>query len=148
MGKFGILIAGMAAAACFAGCTIIRELPADERKEQPQGPEFELCRTQIKAFMRNDAGTFVANVPDEARRTFNEKFFEASRKSVIESMGEPISFQYVTALKLTDNITPHIWKIRFKRVNRKGAEFTSELLFKIVIGMLKDKPVMISFQFL
>lgn len=148
MGRTGVLFTILAAAVWLAGCTVIRELPAEARREQPQGAEFDLCRAQLKAFMSNDAKTFVSNVPEEARRTFNEKYFAASRKSVIESMGEPISFQYVTALELA-TFTPHIWKIRFKRVNaRTGKEFTSELLFKILVGKLDGKPVMISFQFL
>lgn len=148
MKRLGILTAFLLAVVGLTGCTIIREVPSEVRKEQPQGAEFDLCRTLIKAFMKDDAATFVKYIPEEARRTFGVRQFETTRKSVIESMGEPISFQYVTALELTENITPHIWKIRFKRVNRKGEEFTSELLFKIVVGKLKDEPVMISFQFL
>ncbi|MCI5779209.1 MAG: hypothetical protein MR051_05270 [Lentisphaeria bacterium] len=148
MRKSRVLIAALTAAGLLTGCTVIRELPADERRNEPQGAEYELCRTLLKAFIRNDAREFLAHVPPEAREQFNEKSFAATRNSVLESMGEPISFQYVTALELT-TFTPHIWKIRFKRVDLKtDKEFTSELLFRILVGKLDGKPVLISFQFL
>ena len=149
MRKLGVLVAILLTVGGLTGCTIIREVSSAERQKQPQGAEFDLCRTLIKAFMKNDAATFVKHVPDEARRTFGIREFERTRRNVVESVGEPIAFEYVTELKLTENITPYIWKIRFRRVNeKKGEEFTSEILFKIVIGKPDKKPVMLSFQFL
>ena len=148
MKKWRILAASLAAAGLLTGCSSIRELPAEARAGEPQGAEYDLCRTLLMAFLDNDAETFLANVPAEARERFNETAFQTTRKSVIESMGEPISFQYVTALELA-TFTPHIWKIRFKRTDeRSGKEFTSELLFRILVGRMDGKPVLISFQFL
>lgn len=143
-----ILAAAFAAAGMLSGCTTIQELPREVRQEEPQGAEFDLCRTLLMAFLKNDAKTFLAHVSPEAREKFNEKGFAAGREAVIKSMGEPISFQYVTKLELT-TFTPHIWKIRFRRTDqRTGKEFTSELLFRILVGTLDRKPVLISFQFL
>ena len=98
------LLAGMlAGSVVLTGCaTAVRELPAEVRKSEPQGAEYEFCRQLVIAFMKNDAKAFLARIPEEARSKFNEKQFAASRKSVLESMGEPISFQYVTALELDD----------------------------------------------
>ena len=144
------LIAGLlAGSALLTGCaTGIRELPAEVRKTEPQGEEYEFCRKLVIAFLRNDAKTFLAQIPEEARQKFNEKQFAASRKSILESMGTPISFQYVTALELTA-FTPHIWKIRFQRTDaRNGKKFTSEALFRIITGKINGKPVLIGFQFL
>ena len=140
------LIAAFVGAVC--GCAGIRELPAEVRKTEPQGEEYEFCRKLVIAFLRNDAKTFLAQIPEEARQKFNEKQFDASRKSILESMGTPISFQYVTALELTA-FTPHIWKIRFQRTDaRNGKKFTSEALFRIITGKINGKPVLIGFQFL
>lgn len=148
MKRFRILAAILAAAGVLTGCTTIRELPAEARAAEPRGAEYDLCRTLLTAFLKNDAKTFLAHIPADARERFNETAFNTTRKSVIESMGEPISFQYVTALELTA-FTPHIWKIRFKRADaRSGKEFTSELLFRIVVGTVDQKPTVISFQFL
>ena len=138
-----IMLAGM-----LTGCASIQELPREVRQNEPQGAEFDLCRTLLMAFLKNDAKTFLAHVSPEAREKFNEKGFAEGRKAIIESMGEPISFQYVTRLELA-TFTPHIWKIRFRRTDqRTGKEFTSELLFRILVGTLDQKPVLISFQFL
>ena len=148
MKKWRILAASLAAAGMLSGCTTIRELPREARQNEPQGAEYDLCRTLLMAFLRNDAKTFVAHISPESREKFNEKSFAASRKAITDSMGEPISFQYVTALELTA-FTPHVWKIRFRRTDeRSGREFTSELLFRILVGTLDGKPVVISFQFL
>ena len=144
------LLAGMlAATAVLPGCvTGVRELPAEARKTEPQGAEYEFCRRLVIAFMKNDAKTFLSGMPEEARQKFNEKQFAASRKSILDSMGEPISFQYVTALELTA-FTPHIWKIRFQRTDpRNGKKFTSEALFRIITGKINGEPVLIGFQFL
>ena len=148
--KMSAVLAGMlAGTAVLTGCaTGVRELPAEVRKTEPQGADYEFCRELVIAFMKNDAKAFLAHLPEEARKKFGEKQFAASRKSILESMGEPISFQYVTALELTA-FTPHIWKIRFQRTDpRNGKKFTSEALFRIITGKIDGKPVMIGFQFL
>ena len=138
----------IAAVCVLAGCTTIRELPMEQRKGEPVGADFDLCRDLLKAFIRNDGKTFLSYLPDEMREKFSEKQFAASRKSIIDSMGEPISFRYVTALELT-TFTPYIWKIRFERTDpRNGKKFTSEVLFRIITGKLNGKPVVIGFQFL
>ena len=143
-----ILAATVVVTGMLSGCTTIQELPREARQEEPQGAEFDLCRTLLMAFLKNDSKTFLAHVSPEAREKFNEKSFAAGRKAVVESMGEPISFQYVTTLELL-TFTPHIWKIRFRRTDqRTGKEFTSELLFRILVGTIDRKPVLISFQFL
>ena len=98
--------------------------------------------------MKNDAKTFLGAMPEEARKKFNEKQFAASRKSILESMGEPISFCYVTSLEMTA-FTPHVWKIRFQRTDpRNDKKFTSEALFRIITGKIDGKPVLIGFQFI
>lgn len=145
-----LLLAGMiAGSAAVCGCaTGVRELPAEVRKTEPQGADYEFCRKLVIAFMKNDAKTFLSHMPEEARKKFNEKQFAASRKSIIESMGEPISFRYVTSLELTA-FTPHVWKIRFQRTDpRNGRKFTSEALFRIITGRIDGKPVLIGFQFI
>ena len=144
-----LLDALLIAAACvLTACTTIRELPMEQRKGEPRGADHEACRTLLKAFVRNDARAFLNCLPEEMREKFSEKQFAASRKSIIDSMGEPISFQYVTALELT-TFTPHIWKIRFERTDpRNNKKFTSEILFRVITGKLDGKPVVIGFQFL
>ena len=142
----GILALG--AAVLLPGCTTIRELPRETRKAEPQGARYDLCRELLKAFLKNDSKAFLSLLPEDTRKMLTKQQFEATRKSVVDSMGEPISFCYVTDLELAA-FTPHIWKIRFKRTDAKsGKEFTSEVLFRIVTGTLDQQPVIIGFQFL
>jgi len=146
---FPLLGGGLMIAVALAGCgTPIEELPAEVRTGESRGAEYDLCRELLMAFLANDAAAFCRNIPAESRANFTEEQFNATRAAIVESMGEPVSFRYVTSLELTA-FTPHIWKIRFKRTNpRTGEEFTSELLFKIVVGNIDGEPVLISFQFL
>ena len=132
-----------------AGCTVIREVepPAGERATA-SGPEYELGRSLLVALVKNDRRGFVALLPEEMRERFTVENFDALRKGVVESVGEPISFGYVTALELRV-FTPRIWRVRCLRRDRAGKEYTSEVLFRVVTAMADPKtPVVTGFQFL
>ena len=103
----------------------------------------------LQAFIKNDADGFVALLPEETRTKFTAKEFAATRKAVLESIGEPVAYSYVTSLKL-DKLNPQIWKVTFKRNNVNNTrEYTSEVLFKVVTGMeSRTKAAIISFHFL
>lgn len=133
----------------FGGCTTIRELPPEETVQMRKAdPEYELCRDLLSAFLKNDARGFIALLPENLRKDFTPEKFKATRAWITESMGEPIEFRYVTKLELV-TFTPHIWKIRFKRTDRRTEkEYTSELLFRIVTAMLDNKAAVTGFQFL
>ena len=132
-----------------SGCVTVQEVAprADAVKIKPQ--EYELGRKLVTAFVKNDGKTFVSLLPEETRTKFTVESFEKSRKSIVESVGEPVSFTYLVALELPA-LTPQIWKIRFRRVNPKNnEEFYSELLFRAVTGMLdKKQAVVTGFQFI
>lgn len=148
MRKLFVLSSALALAGMMSACTVIRELPPEARAEIPQNEESELCRALLTAFLENDANAFIARLPEESRRNFTKQQFKTTRNAVVESMGEPISFQYVTDLELTA-FTPHIWKIRFRRTDARTEQtFTSEALFRIITGRVDGKPVVIGFQFL
>lgn len=137
-------------AAVTSGCTVIREVePPKEEWNTASGPEYELGRSLLEAVVKNNRGKFVSLLPDEMRERFTVENFDALRKGVVESVGEPISFRYVTALELPV-FTPRIWRVRCLRRDRKGKkEFTSEVLFRVVTGMADGKtPVVTGFQFL
>lgn len=133
----------------FCGCTVVREYPAEEKVETKKQAEFELANKLIRAFVTNDVSGFVELLPEETRARFGKKEFIKYRKQVIDSVGEPISYNYMTSLELPA-LTPQIWKVRFRRVNRKGdTEFTSEVLFKVVTGTDKKKQAVVTtFQFI
>ncbi len=146
--KRKLFAASLAAAvsAGFCGCTTIRELPRAERAAE-ETPEQALCRELLMAFLKNDGKKFCGLLPEDSRKNFTVEIFEKTRKSIVESQGEPVSFQYVTSLEMTA-LTPHVWKIRFQRENKDGEKFTSEVLFRIITGKIDGRPVITSFQFI
>ena len=140
-----LLLAGvMAAAFCFSGCTVIREYPPEKSAVTVAPQEYELARKLLQAFIQNDAETFVTLLPEETRTKFTVKNFASTRKSVVESIGEPISYAYMTTLELP-TLHPQIWKVRFRRKNiNQTREYTSEALFKVVTGMDNNKKAVIT----
>ena len=131
------------------GCVIIKEYAPEANAVKINPAEQELARQLLQAFIKNDAKTFVSLLPDETRKNFTVDNFKQTRKSVIESIGEPISYTYMTTLELSA-LHPQIWKVRFKRYNvNRTKEFTSEVLFKVVTGMSDRKTAVITgFHFL
>lgn len=131
------------------GCTTVKDVydPAEEIKVSQA--EYELGKAVLSAFVANDAEKFINLLPEETRTAFNVETFKKTRKSITDSVGEPISFYYVTTLELP-SLSPQVWKVRFKRENtNKSKVFTSELLFRIVTGITKEnEAVVTSFQFL
>ncbi len=132
-----------------SGCTVIKEYTSPAKEIATVSPqERELARKLIHAFLTDDAKGFVALLPDEKRTNFTAETFKKTRKAIVDSVGEPISFSFLTSLELP-SLTPQIWKVRFKRVNSRGDEFTSELMFRVITGMIDKKtPVITAFQFL
>lgn len=117
--------------------------PGEVRLEE----EFRHGRKLLKAFLANDGKAFVNLLPARLQKEFDRQKFDLTRKAVTESMGEPVSFRYVTALEMV-SVTPHIWAVRFKRVSRDGKEeYFSEMLFRVITGTLDGKPHIIGFNF-
>ena len=146
---FAMLLFSVVAAALFSGCVVIKEYSTPEEKITVRKQEYDLAKELITAFIKNDADKFVSLLPEETRKTFNAEKFAQTRKSVIDSIGEPVSFSYLTALEFT-SLTPQVWKVRFRRYNvNRTKEYTSEVLFKVVTGMTNDNEAVITaFHFL
>ena len=152
-GRISLVVAALAALGLgfgTAGCTVIREVdPPAEERNTAVGPEYELGHSLLVALIKNNRGKFISLLPDEMRERFTEEKFDALRRGVVESVGEPVSFRYVTALELPV-FTPRIWRVRCLRRDRTGKkEYTSEVLFRVITGMADGKtPVVTGFHFL
>ena len=147
--RLSILLVTLIFATLFNGCTVIREYAPAGEEIKVSTQEYELAKKLLQAFIKNDAETFVNLLPEETRTKFTEENFAETRKGVIDSVGEPIAYTYVTTLKLA-TLHPQIWKVTFRRSNVNNTkEFTSEVLFKVVTGMAsKDEAVITAFHFL
>jgi len=131
-----------------AGCTVIREVPAEQALPKNATPEMKLCRSLLEAFLKNDASGFVARLPEDTREQFDVRKFTSTRDYITSTMGQPVSFQYLTTLEFV-TLSPHIWKIRFERQDKKGNTIRSEALFRIITGDVgQGKAAVIGFNFL
>ena len=151
MKQFMSLAVALVLAVFLAGCcTVIKEVPMEQALPEQATPELKLCRTLLEAFLKDDAHSFVANLPEDTRNGFDVKKFNDTRKYITTSLGQPVAFQYLTTLQFV-TLSPHIWKVQFERKDRKGEIIRSEALFRIITGQTgpekKDVSV-IGFNFL
>ena len=131
-------------------CTTIRELPTDpadvELSKEAQ-EERDYSRKLLEAFLKNDASGFIALLSPEMKDEFGKDKFELSRKVITETLGEPVSFSFVTALEHVA-ITPYIWKVRFVLKNKEDKEYYSEALFRVLAGHdTKGDVIVVGFNF-
>lgn len=127
-----------------SGCTVIKEYPPQKEAFTVKKQEYELARALLQAFVKDDAEKFVSLLPEETRTKFTVENFKTTRKNILESVGEPVSYSYLTALELP-GLTPQVWKVRFRRYNvNRTKEYTSEVLFKVITGMANDKEAVIT----
>ena len=147
MKRFLSLFTALAAAA-LTGCTVIQEVPMEQALPKDATPEMKLCRSLLEAFLKNDADGFVKQLPEDTRDQFDVRKFTSTRDYITSTMGQPIAYQYLTTLEFV-TLSPHIWKIRFERQDRKGKTLHSEALFRIITGDVGNgKAAVIGFNFL
>ena len=144
-------LAAVLLAASVSACTTIRELPpdpADAELNEAQAEERDDSRKLREAFLKDDASKFISLLSPEMKEEFGKDKFALSRKVITETLGEPVSFSYVTALEHVA-ITPYIWKVRFVLKNKEGKEYYSEALFRVLAGHdTKGDVIVVGFNFL
>ena len=145
------VLAAVLLAGAVSACTTIRELPpvsADAEVSKEQAEEREYSRKLLEAFLKNDASGFIGLLSPEMKEEFGKDKFELSRKVITETLGQPVSFSYVTALEHIA-ITPYIWKVRFVLKNKEDKEYYSEALFRVLAGHdTKGDVIIVGFNFL
>ena len=131
------------------GCTTVSELPAEKVSQECSTPELQLCRELLIAFVKDDANAFVSRLTPENQKSFKKEEFDAARQNMLKTVGEPVSFRYLTSLEFV-TLQPHIWVVRFKRTDlTKKKEFFSEALFRVVTGRDKNGNIyVLGFKFL
>ena len=129
-------------------CTTISEQPQEIIAKELTTAEQKLGRELLIAFLKDDAAAFVAKLSPEIQEKFGIKEFKQTREELIKTLGEPVSFRYLTKLEFV-SVEPHIWKVRFERESRKGEKIHSETLFRIITGRTDDGTILIiGFNFL
>ena len=144
-------LAAVLLAASVSACTTIKELPpdpADAELSVEAQEERDYSRKLLEAFLKNDSSKFISLLSPEMKEEFGKDKFELSRKVITETLGEPVSFSYVTKLEHVA-ITPYIWKVRFVLKNKEGKEYYSEALFRVLAGHdTKGDVIVVGFNFL
>ncbi len=145
------ILAAVLLAGAVSACTTIRELPTEPdgiEVSKEQAEEREYSRKLLEAFLKNDASGFIGMLSPEMKEEFGKDKFELSRKVITETLGEPVSFSYVTALEHIA-ITPYIWKVRFVLKNKQNKEYYSEALFRVLAGHdTEGNVIIVGFNFL
>lgn len=139
----------LALAGSFTGCrSTVTELPPVEIAKTLTTAEQKLGRELLIAFINGDAEGFVKRLSPETQDKFGVKEFKATRSELIKTLGNPVSFRYLTTLEFIA-VQPHIWKIRFEHKNRKGELISNEALFRVITGRASDGTILIiGFNFL
>lgn len=140
---------GILIAMSTAGCASLPENDADAKKEAsaPVIRPEENGRELLEAFLRNNPKAFVGALPEDLRKPFGETEFEGAYKSIVETLGRPVSYKFVFQLE-NPFVTVSIWTVRFERKSGEGKIIHQEALFRVISGVIDKRPKIISFNFL
>ena len=119
---------------------------ADGKKAEPAVQK--VGESLILAFMKDKPDLFISQLPEEARQKFTKKDFELTRKSMIDEIGEPVSYEFITNLE-HPVATVSIWRVRFRRDSSdKTKKIFQERLFRAMYGKLDGRDVLFNWNFL
>ena len=131
-----------------SGCTSVADAEQSAAEAAAPAEEQKAGESLILAFMKNKPALFLSQLPAEARKDYTEKDFEITRKSMLEKLGEPVSYRFITNLE-HPIATVSVWRIRFERWNSdKTKKIHQETLFRAISGKIDGKDVLLSFNFL
>ena len=134
----------------FTGCIYyaVEELSPSSAAAVPEDASYAKSREFIDAFFRNDGQAFVSMLTEEFQEKFTLDHYNNTRRELISSLGEPVSFSYITTLEMPV-FTPHIWKVSFRKQNiATGEEITCEALLRVITAELDGEIIITAFQFI
>ena len=137
-------------AVLLCGCGTVRELPPEKRPGEPKTLEYKAARELLVSFINDDPKGMVKNLSPENRSGFDLEKYKTTRKEMLQSLGTPVSFKYVTELEFV-TFKLYVWKVRFRRESRgkEKKEIFSEALFRVITGRSsKDEVLVMGFNFL
>ena len=146
--KFGIRLAACAAAALLmtTGCASVG-LQNNKAEVPEKPPQKRVGLELLEAFFNNDAEAFRNQFPEETRGDISEKDFEQTRKAMLDKLGKPVSYEFVTNLE-HPACTVSLWKVRFERDNfARTKKIHQETMFRAVTTELNGKEVLLGFHF-
>ncbi|MPM82598.1 hypothetical protein SDC9_129659 [bioreactor metagenome] len=131
-----------------AGCASVALEETDRPAEAAVRPAVqENGAGLLRAFQANDAAAFTAELPPELRERFGRKEFDAARRSIGDTLGEPVAYEYLTTLE-NPLLTVSLWKVRFERKGADGKPIRQEGVFRVISAAEDGKYKVVSFNFL
>ncbi len=145
----GSVAAGIMIAFSTVGCASVsgKEDPVKKEVSAPVVRPEENGRELLEAFLRNNPKEFVEALPQDLRKQFGEREFEGAYKSIVETLGKPVSYKFAFRLE-NPFLTVSLWAVRFERKNGEGKKLYQEALFRVISGVIDKQPKIISFNFL
>lgn len=117
----------------------------------PAAHEIETGARLIEAYRANKPSVFLKALPNDVKEKFGEREFKATRAELTESMGEIVSYQFLTTLN-APGFRTHLWRVVFERGETLDStrKVRQETLFRIVTMTPKKggEPYIITFGFL
>ena len=135
------------ASAWLSGCASVSPSASSRGASAPSASGSALGTGLVASFVHGDAKTFVGLLPETLREEFSEQSFADARRSLEETLGEPLSYQYETRLA-HPVFAVDLWKVRFSHLDSDGRRSEREALFRVITGTLDGKAVVVSFNFL
>lgn len=117
----------------------------------PAAREIATGARLIEAYRADKASDFLKALPNDVKEKFGEREFKATRAELTESMGEIVSYHFLTTLN-APGFRTHVWRVVFERGETldSARKVRQETLFRIVTMTPKNgaEPYIITFGFL
>lgn len=132
--------------ALFSACTVIPEKPEIREIPADASADIRIGERMLAAIRMDDFKAFRACLTGGPAANLTDRDFRTSRESTLSQFGTLEDFRYLTELK-TPSVRNLLWIATFERTGGNGQKITQELLFRLVLGTLDGRPVVLSFGF-
>ena len=128
-------------------CTTIKQLP-EEKVIKENTSEFKFAEKVLFSVLKDDYSAFQSMLSPDLKDAISKDVFQKILQEVVDTAGTPVSYQYVTKLKMK-SLSPYIWKIYCKKDDKENKkEIITEVLFRVVVASTKEGPFLVSYNFL
>lgn len=135
--------------ALLCACAVIPEKPVAETPEIPAdtSADIRIGERLLAAIRTDDFKAFRACLAGGPAENLTDRDFRTSRESILSQFGVIKEFRYLTELQ-TPSVRNLLWVAAFERKGGNGQNIRQELLFRLVLGTLDGRTIVLSFGFL
>jgi hypothetical protein len=157
MKQFALLLVAMVAGSMLFGCKSTQPEPKKQLGQFTISEEakakkiaFAYAEDIMKGLTEDNYKLFAKNLTPQMQKKITANKFKVMRKKLFEGLGEYKSRTYLTSL---NNVVfkEFVWKAVFEKEvadkNKKPRKFQKQLLFRMVLGKIDNKYVVLGFGF-